>query len=125
MKSTPPTSSPPYQTSRAALEREVVIERYRSGGPGGQHRNVTDSAVRLWHPPSGVCVTAADSRSQAQNLDIAFERLTARLESLNRIQRPRVATRPPRAKKERRLTQKRRRGEALRRRGRITRHDDE
>jgi protein subunit release factor A len=116
MKSTPPTSPPPYHTSREALEREVIMETYRAGGPGGQHRNVTDSAVRLVHPPSGVRVVAADSRSQAQNRDTAFERLIARLKLLNRVPRPRVPTAPTRSARERRLAQKRRRRTALLRR---------
>ncbi|HZS11713.1 MAG TPA: peptide chain release factor-like protein [Nitrospirales bacterium] len=112
-------SPPPYRTSRAALERDVVIERYRTGGPGGQHRNVTDSAIRLTHLPSGVRVTAVDSRSQARNREIAFERLLERLTALNRVVPPRVATKPTRRAKERRLAQKRQRRTALNRRGRV------
>src|SRR5438094_96848 len=72
----------PYSLAREVLEREVIVEAYRSGGPGGQHRNVTDSAVRLRHVPSGVRVTAADSRSQTRNKDTAFARLIERLREL-------------------------------------------
>jgi len=86
-----------------------VIETFRSGGPGGQHRNVTDSAVRLVHPPSGVRVTASESRSQHRNRELAFERLIARLQALNRTVRPRVPTRRPKAAEERRLGEKKRR----------------
>ena len=101
-----------------------MIERYRTGGPGGQHRNVTDSAVRLTHLPSGVRVTAADSRSQARNREIAFERLVERLTALNRVVPPRVATKPTRRAKERRLVQKRLRRATLNRRGRVGGEDE-
>src|SRR5947208_9654826 len=93
MKPTPRPSQPPYSLDRAVLEREVVVETFRTGGPGGQHRNVTDSAVRLVHVPSGVRVTAAESRSQHRNRDRAFARLIAGLSLLNRVPRPRVPAR--------------------------------
>jgi ribosome-associated protein len=125
MPRSPRTVPPPYDLSPAALERDVLIERTRTGGPGGQHRNVTDSAIRLVHVPSGVRVIAADSRSQARNRDVAFERLARRLEALNRIPLPRMATKPPRRVKEQRLLQKRLRRRALDRRTRINRHDTE
>jgi ribosome-associated protein len=91
------------------LAREVVIETFRAGGPGGQHRNKTDSAVRLRHLPSGVTVIAADSRSQHRNRETAFVRLIAKLKRLNRIPRPRVPTRVPKGAIERRLAGKKRR----------------
>lgn len=104
--------TPPYHTDRAALEREVVVESFRARGPGGQHRNVTESAVRLTHLPSGVRVVAAESRSQHRNREVAFERLIARLERLNRVPAPRVPTRVTRAAVERRITQKKLRQKA-------------
>ena len=61
------------------LENEVEVTVYQASGPGGQHRNRTYSAVRLKHLPTGIVVTAADSRSQLRNRKIAFERLTRRL----------------------------------------------
>lgn len=109
-----PTQRHPYSTDRAVLEREVVVETFRSGGPGGQHRNVTDSAVRLLHVPSGVRVLAADSRSQHRNREAAFLRLIERLRALNRIPRPRVPTRRSKQAVERRLTEKKRRQAAKR-----------
>jgi protein subunit release factor A len=63
----------------------------------------------LVHPPSGVRVTASESRSQHRNRDRAFERLIARLQALNRTVRPRVPTPTPRAAQERRLGEKKRR----------------
>lgn len=86
-----------------------MIETFRVGGPGGQHRNVTDSAVRLVHLPSGVRVVAVDSRSQHRNRDTAFARLITRLRRLNQVPRPRVPTRVSKQAVERRLAEKKRR----------------
>lgn len=119
MKSGPRPSPPPYHTSRAQVEREVVFEAFRAGGPGGQHRNVTESGVRLVHIPSGVRVVAVESRSQHRNREMAFERLIARLQRLNRVPAPRVPTRISKAAVERRLRQKKRRQVAKRLRASI------
>jgi peptide chain release factor len=111
----------PYNVARDVLEREVVVEAYRSGGPGGQHRNVTESAVRLRHLPSGVQVTAADSRSQTRNKETAFARLIDRLRELNRVRKPRVPTRVTRSAVERRIQEKKLHQRVKRRRGPIDR----
>jgi peptide chain release factor len=55
--------------------KDVVYDTFRSGGPGGQHVNKTSSAVRAIHRPSGIAVTAQDTRSQLQNKKLANERL--------------------------------------------------
>jgi protein subunit release factor A len=93
-----------------ALLRACEVSTFVGGGPGGQHRNKTASAVRLVHPPTGVTVTATERRSQAQNRTTALERLRAALSVLTRVQRPRRATRPSRGAKERRLEAKKRLG---------------
>jgi RF-1 domain len=59
----------------AALLAECAVDRYRASGPGGQHRNKTESAIRLRHRPSGVSAIAEDSRSQAENRVRALRRL--------------------------------------------------
>jgi hypothetical protein len=58
-----------------ALLRQCAFDRYRASGPGGQKRNVSDSAVRLRHQPSGVAAEASESRSQHENRRRALARL--------------------------------------------------
>jgi peptide chain release factor-like protein len=58
-----------------ALIAQCEVDRYRASGPGGQHRNKTESAVRLRHKPSGVSAIGEDSRSQAENKLHAVRRL--------------------------------------------------
>ena len=59
----------------AALLRQCDFDRFRASGPGGQKRNVTDSAVRLRHRPSGLSAEANESRSQHENRARALRRL--------------------------------------------------
>jgi peptide chain release factor len=56
-------------------EKDVTFESLRSSGPGGQHVNKTESAVRAKHIPSGITVVASERRSQHQNKAEAVERL--------------------------------------------------
>jgi protein subunit release factor A len=123
MPSRHPLTPPPYSTDRPTLEREVVVQVFRASGPGGQHVNKTESALRLTHLPSGVVVTAQDSPSQHRNRGTAFERLVKKLERLNHVPKKRVKTRPPRASKERRIEAKKREGVKKQARGRV-RSDD-
>lgn len=55
--------------------RELRLETYRDSGPGGQHRNRRDTAVRVIHIPTGIIVTNADQRSQYQNKQVALQRM--------------------------------------------------
>ncbi len=58
---------------------DVRFDTFRAGGPGGQHQNTTDSAVRATHVPSGLSAVAKDERSQHRNRRRALERLQAML----------------------------------------------
>jgi hypothetical protein len=59
--------------------RDCRVEAFRGGGPGGQHRNKTSTAVRLIHQPTGLSATAGESRSQQQNRAAALRRLRHRV----------------------------------------------
>lgn len=92
-----------------ALLAECRVETFRSGGPGGQHQNTTESGVRLVHLPTGMRVVARDERSQHRNRKLALERLRERLEELNATPEERIPTKVPKRSKRKRLENKRRR----------------
>src|SRR6185436_18709046 len=100
--------NPKHPTDLERLERDCDLEFFVAGGPGGQHRNKTSSAVRLTHRPTGIVVVASERRSQHQNRAEALERLAWRLAERARKRKPRKKTRPTRASKERRIEGKKR-----------------
>ncbi|MGE0701249.1 MAG: peptide chain release factor H [Hyphomicrobiaceae bacterium] len=67
----------PPEAPRPLETRDVRLEAMRAGGPGGQHQNKTESAVRAVHVPTGLAVVAREERSQARNKALALGRLAA------------------------------------------------
>ena len=81
----------------------MIVETFRSSGPGGQRKNKVETAVRLRHPLSGITVTATEHRLQSQNLKLALERLQKVLVRLNRPKKRRIPTSVSLKAKERRI----------------------
>ncbi len=90
-----------------ALLAECEVETVKGSGPGGQHRNKTETAVRLLHRPTGLRAQASERRSQGQNMGVALERLRALLVRFYapppKARRP---TKPSRGARERRMAGK-------------------
>lgn len=116
-------------TPSCAIDLDELSWRFaRSGGPGGQHANTSDTRAEVRFDVAAssslgprqrarllerlgpvVTVAASDSRSQARNRELALERLRSKLAAALRVTAPRRPTRPGPAARERRLADKRRR----------------
>lgn len=139
----------PVTQSIAIDESELDFEFVQAGGPGGQHVNKTSTAVQLrWdvrHSPSipepvrqrllrlaanritkegELVIEAREHRSQDRNRAEALQRLAELVRRAARRPKKRCPTKPTRASKERRLSQKRRHGEKKQLRGRVRRGED-
>lgn len=77
------------------LEKECKIEFFISPGPGGQRKNRKKTAVKLIHLPTGIIITASQSRYQAYNRKEALLKLKAKLEKLKIRRKARIKTTPP------------------------------
>ena len=96
------------------LLRECEVETFRSSGPGGQHVNKTESAVRLRHVPSGIVVSSQQERSQHRNKVICLQKLRNKVGQLNYRPKKRVPTRISGSAKRRTLEEKARRSQIKR-----------
>lgn len=81
------------------LLKECRIEAYRASGAGGQHVNVTDSAVRLTHMPSGLIVASQQERSQYLNKRCCLKKLRQLVEKMNYRPPKRIPTKLPKSAK--------------------------
>jgi ribosome-associated protein len=92
--------------SNEALQRQCRFSSFRASGKGGQHVNVTDSAVRLTHLPTGLVVTSQKERSQYLNKQECLKKLREKVAKLNYRKPKRIPTRIPTSVKAENLAKK-------------------
>ncbi len=73
----------PSEVDESINENNIRIEKFHSGGPGGQHVNKTESGVRIIHIPTGITVSSTKERSQFMNKQDALKKLSAVLKQTN------------------------------------------
>ena len=110
--------------SDAELLAECRVSAFRASGSGGQHVNVTDSAVRLYHIPTGIVIVSQKERSQLQNKRECLRKLRKKVEELNYRPPERIATKMPRSVKQKNRLKKKKHSQkkGLRRRVKLE-HD--
>ena len=119
----PPPRSEPDLSDDALLDA-CDVEPFRGSGPGGQHRNKTETGIRLRHRPTGLTAQASERRSRTQNLGVALERLRARIVThLAPPPPPRKETKPTYSSRKRRVATKRQRSTVKRARGSVRDED--
>jgi protein subunit release factor B len=89
------------------LLAQCEVQVHRAGGPGGQHRNKVETAIRLVHRPTLLTAEGKDQRSRTQNLSAALGRLRKKLALRAYRPKPRRKTKPSRSSVARRLDEKR------------------
>ena len=99
---------------------EIRVETFKASGPGGQHKNKRETAVRIRHLASGITALATEHRSQARNKALALRRLELRVHALGEKRRPRIPTFAPRSYKEHILVAKRHRAQIKRWRKKVS-----
>lgn len=93
------------------LLEECEVTPFKSGGPGGQKKNKTESSIRVRHLPTGIVRVATESRSQSANKLRALVRIQEDLAARRRKKKRRIATKPTGASKVRRVEGKKRRAQ--------------
>lgn len=112
-------------SSDEELLKECKIQAFRAQGSGGQHVNVTDSAIRLIHIPTGIVVTSQKERSQHLNKRDCLAKLRKTVERLNYRRPKRIPTQKPASVKQENLVKKARHGQKKRLRQKLRPSFDE
>ncbi|MFH1622206.1 MAG: peptide chain release factor-like protein [Candidatus Omnitrophota bacterium] len=99
--------------------KDLKLKYFKSSGPGGQHKNKKFTSVKIIHAPTGISAVATEQRSQAQNKEIALERLKIKIKRFFQKRKKRIPVRLPNAIKERMLESKKRHGDIKRLRQRV------
>ncbi len=76
-------------------KKQLKMSFYKARGPGGQRKNKRETAVKIVHIPTGIIARATEFRSQADNRELALERLAGKLENLKKKKKARVPTGKP------------------------------
>jgi protein subunit release factor A len=103
---------------------EIRVDTFKASGPGGQHRNKRETAVRVLHLPTGITVLATEHRSQARNKELALRRLELKLSALQKKKKRRIPTSIPPSYKKNILAAKRHRAQIKKWRKKINSSDE-
>ena len=107
------------------LKNEVKIYPYKSRGPGGQRKNKKETAIKIYHIPTGIIVRATESRFQAKNKELAFERLIKKLTKLKEKKKRRIPTKKSFSVRKREFEEKKKYAEKKKSRGKIISYEAE